>query len=486
MRRWIVCLLLGALAAGCSRAPDEAALRASLETELATRLPGLLALADVRRMGSAPDAAGGRIVYFRASLKLVRDHDFAAWAGPGSAQLAAVLGAGPKGLEGIVKGGNKAGSTLGVNGTARFREAGDGWTFVAAPAATAAPPAEAAQDVPETRLDRLLGAINAAARVSETAMKPPGVLIVEQELDDAWTRIQGRLTRARAGYALAAGPEDGEYWRVAKAIEAVATESELRTTALATAGSLDNLRLLAAGKVALVLVQSDVAAAAFRGALPASADVPTLSGLRALGALYPEPLQVLARADAPLANLADVRGRRVNLGPEGSGTRLAALAALAAHGLAPADFAEATALAPGEALAALAAGRLDAALQVIGAPAAQIQAAAARSPLKLVGLADDAVARLVKAEPAYVPYAIPAGTYPGQAAPVRTVAVTALLAGTDALTAREAARIAALVYDRVDYVAAGSLQGGLIGRAHARDGVTVPLHDGVLKPPETH
>lgn len=68
------------------------------------------------------------------------------------------------------------------------------------------------------------------------------------------------------------------------------------------------------------------------------ADAARDSGLESLGAVFPEPIWAFVRADRGVARLSDLRGRRVAIGPEGSGTRALALAMLAANEIGPAEF----------------------------------------------------------------------------------------------------------------------------------------------------
>ena len=61
--------------------------------------------------------------------------------------------------------------------------------------------------------------------------------------------------------------------------------------------------------------------------------------LRAVMALHPEPLTLVARADAGIAEVEDLAGKRVWLGPEGSGTRALAGELMAALGWTETSFA---------------------------------------------------------------------------------------------------------------------------------------------------
>ena len=93
-------------------------------------------------------------------------------------------------------------------------------------------------------------------------------------------------------------------------------------------------------------------------------------------------------------NLAELRGKRVNLGQPGSASRDTVLAVLAAHGIQPEDLAEAASLDLKQALTAIRDGRLDATLQVIGAPADSIRAASEAMQLRLLPLEAAAIGKL--------------------------------------------------------------------------------------------
>src|SRR5690606_29475662 len=142
-------------------------------------------------------------------------------------------------------------------------------------------------------------------------------------------RIRARLARAADGYAIAAGPEHGQYLRFVRALSGTA---DLRIEPLITPGGEENLMLLRGGKVLLALSQGDAAFDAFQGRGRFEDEGPH-SGLRAIGSLYPEPVHVIVRAGSTLRSAADLVGRRVAIGEHGSASRTTALRVLEAHGL---------------------------------------------------------------------------------------------------------------------------------------------------------
>jgi TRAP transporter TAXI family solute receptor len=114
-------------------------------------------------------------------------------------------------------------------------------------------------------------------------------------------------------------------------------------------GSLENLRRLVAPK-------SDIDVGFVQGGLYEGVD---LSGLVSLGTMFPLPLLVFERMPESADRLTDLKGKRLAIGPEGSGTRALALTLLKDNRM---DGAVTLSPAAGEEAARLmAAGEIDAA-----------------------------------------------------------------------------------------------------------------------------
>lgn len=483
----LACVLLAL--AGCSGGPDEPALRRDVEARVAQAVPQrALVLEDLQRRGSqkdpkAPPGETRRVVYFDATFRVARDVDFGAWDAPGMAGLLSALGGGPKGVTGVRAGGNRAGDIVRAHGTALYRQDGAQWVPVAAAGfrPTAAPAAAGdGRTGPAALLEEMRKVIEAASR----GTSPQHMAILQEELTAAHAAIRARLARADRGYAIAAGPEHGQYLRFARALD---EPGPLRTTALVTLGGEENLDLLRQGKVQLALAQGDSALAAYDGTGPFQAQGP-LRSLRALGSLYPEAVHVIVRAEGGPASVEALRGRGVAIGPPGSASRTTVVRVLEAHGLALRDV-QARELGLADALGALARGELDAVLQVIGIPADSVRDALADVPLKLLPLSPRAVLKLTSGRTGLFPQVIPAGSYPRQDAHVPTVATAAvLLLGPD-LSDSEIEALARFVFRKGrDFAARGSAQGLQVSPERARDGLTVPQHsvaDRVLSAPAT-
>jgi TRAP transporter TAXI family solute receptor len=370
------------------------------------------------------------------------------------------------------------GAELRAYGSIVYRREGDGWrpTDVQLPSA-AAPEAPTAAGAPAPRADELI------RRLAEVVDTSPGLKqakdeIVAEELDRALQNIELRLDTGKRGFVVATGPEGGEYARFVASLGTrfgtPATSGKLRSAY--TVGSVANAFMVDRGEARLGLVQSDVAAAAVTGDGLFAVTGP-LRKLRAVAALFPEPVHVIVGADSPLRSVADLAGHRVVLGNVGSGTRHTALQVLAAHGLDPGSYTEVEVVRVEDALNRLAAGTLDAVVEVVSAPWGQLSQATGRGAFRVVSLDPQAIGRIEETVHGVVPLDIPARTYPGQDEPVHTVAATALLVANSDIPD-------AIVASVLETIFAASATSGVgvsaarVSPANARVGVTIPLHDG--------
>jgi TRAP transporter TAXI family solute receptor len=481
-RRALIAILVILAATGCSRGPGTDALKSGVSDRIAQALPpATVTLASFARRGSqsdtkAPAGETRRIIYFDTELKLERDFDFGAWDAPGVAGLVSALGAGPKGITGITSGGNKAGDVLRAHGAALYKREGDRWAAVTSGSFRPTVAPAYATNVPQGAA----AILDAMRKVMESVQKgasPEQLAVIEEELATAHATIRARLARVAEGYAIAAGPEHGQYLRF---VQALSDGTRARAVPLVTRGGEENLRLLRGGKVALALAQGDAALDAYEGKGSFSADGPYPT-LRAVGSLYPEPVHVLVRADSALSSMTDLKDRRVSIGVQGSASRTTALRVMQAHGLGMKDFTPVE-LALGEALVALQHKEVDAIIQVIGMPADAIRDALDEIPLRLLPLSERAVVALVRSKRGYFAYSIPRGAYANQKQDARTIATAALLlAGAD-LSETEVAGVTRLVFEKGrDLAARGSAQGAQVSAATARHGLSIPMHVAAAK-----
>ncbi len=479
MRSWwrgLFLLAIAAALAGCARGPDESGVKRDVQAQLDTLFGSrVLEVKSLRRQGSSPLAgaqAGGSqaIVYYNAVLAFTAPYDPSDWNGLSPELIANALGATDEGVIGFGAGRMAEGAQLRAYGSMVYRRAGDAWQASLLPPAAAPPATSTGTTVKSTDLiERLAGIVN-----TTPGLHNADDVIVAEELDQALQNIKLRLNQGQQGLVVATGPAGGEYARFVEALRP--RGAPWSVTQANTHGSVVNALMIDAGEARYALVQSDIAAAAVTGQAAFTTYGP-LRHLRAVAALFPEPVHVVTRTADSIQSIDGLRGKQIAVGSRGSGTRHTAMQVLRAHGLDLDDYVIVDVRDPEEALQLLVAGRIDAVIEVVSAPWRQLASSAALVPMTLVPLDAEAMGRLSESVPGLVPLAIPDRTYPGQQGAVDTIAATALLVASDSVPAASVKQVLDFLFTSV-FAADRGVSASRLSRQRALAGVTIPLHDG--------
>jgi hypothetical protein len=121
------------------------------------------------------------------------------------------------------------------------------------------------------------------------------------------------------------GPPGSSFQRTADRYREILSSNGVTVKVLTSSGSMENLQRLADPKfqVDLGFVQAG------------EADEVDSSGLFSLGSVAYQPLLIFYRSEAPVNLLSDFAGKKLAIGPAGSGTRALALDLLATNGIVP-------------------------------------------------------------------------------------------------------------------------------------------------------
>ncbi len=161
---------------------------------------------------------------------------------------------------------------------------------------------------------------------------------------------------------LVTGPKTGTYYAFGKDIVPVASKAGVDLEVKSSEGSIDNIkRINSAENAALGIVQSDVLGFLSRSKSPDS--VRMASNLRMIFPFYNEEVHVLARKD--IKTFADLQGKRIAIGEEGSGNMLTSINLFSMMDITPAESKK---VAPAVGVAAVLKGELDAVIFVAGKP----------------------------------------------------------------------------------------------------------------------
>jgi len=254
----------------------------------------------------------------------------------------------------------------------------------------------------------------------------------------------------------------------------------LIVSARASEGSIANVFAVNSRRADSGLAQADVVALAVAGAGPFKAAGATRD-LRVIANLYPESVHLVAAAKAGIASVEGLRGKRVSLSTESSGTIATARAVLSAYRLTEKrikpnyDTAD-------RAARLLEKGELDAFFFVGGAPVRLIEDLIARGLATLVPIDGKGRERLLADQNFLVADTILAGAYPGLGG-VDTVSVGALWIVNARASDDLVYAIAKALYNPANRVLldAAHAKGGLIRIARATEGVSAPFHPGATK-----
>lgn len=198
----------------------------------------------------------------------------------------------------------------------------------------------------------------------------------------------------------------------------------LVAAAIAANGAVANVNDVHAGRLEAGLTQSDIAFWMMHAIGP-FADRSAAPDLRAIANLYPEMVHVVVRRDSDIRSIADLKGKRVSLDEQGSGTLADARIILDAFGLSEGAL-EPFYLKPPDAGRMLASGGIDAFLFVGGVPVSAIAELAAEIDISLVPIPAAEAAPVLAGYPFFSTGEIAGGAYRGVGA-VPTVRVGAIL-----------------------------------------------------------
>lgn len=288
---------------------------------------------------------------------------------------------------------------------------------------------------------------------------------------------------ARRRLSLAAGNTGGVYYVYGGAIARVVSAHlpRVEMTAEVTGGSVDNLTFLARGTADLGFALADAIAdaVAHRGAFARAPATPA----RALATLYAQPVHLVTFADAGIARLADLRGRRVSIGQPGAGSEVVATRILRAAGIDPDRGVRRERLGFAASADALKDGKLDAAFVSAGVPnAAVLDLAHVRGrALRLVPTAE--VLPALQREfgrAAYRLVRIPRTAYPGLREDVDAVGHDTILVADARLDDDVAYGITRVLFEHKSELVAVHAAGRALTLSSAVSPAAVPFHPGAV------
>src|SRR5438270_827348 len=245
-----------------------------------------------------------------------------------------------------------------------------------------------------------------------------------------------------------------------------------KTSVQATKASVENLNLLQAGRGEIAFTLGDSLSDAWKGNEESGFKTP-LKKLRGIAAIYPNYIQIVARADAGIKTIADLKGKRISVGAPKSGTELNARTIFAAAGLTYKDFSKVEYLPFGESVELMKNRQLDVTLQSAGLGVSALRDLATSVDIIVVSIPPDVIKKTN--DPAYLPATIPANTYRGQTADVPAAGVQNYLVTHEGVSNDIAYGMTKALWTNLDALIAAHSAAKSIDLKHALDGMPIPL-----------
>ena len=255
----------------------------------------------------------------------------------------------------------------------------------------------------------------------------------------------------------------------------------IRCSVESTGGSVYNINTIKAGELDFGVSQSDVQYNAVKG-LNQYKDGGAFGDLRAVFALHPEPLTIVARKEAKVVKFEDFKGKRFNVGVPGSGQRATMEVLLPAINMKNADFSLVSELKPDEHGAALCDNKIDGFAFVVGHPAANIQDVTTTCGAQLVNVTGPGVDKLIATYPYYAKATIPGGLYANNPNPATTFGVVASIVSSTKVPDEVVYTMVKSVFENFDeFKKLHPAFGNLDPKSMIKDGLSAPLHNGAVK-----
>ncbi|MBL4750007.1 MAG: TAXI family TRAP transporter solute-binding subunit [Amylibacter sp.] len=257
-------------------------------------------------------------------------------------------------------------------------------------------------------------------------------------------------------------------------------ETGIRCSAESTGGSIYNINTIKAGELEFGVAQSDWQYHAYNGTSK-FADAGPFKKLRAVFSVHAEPVTVIARDDSGINNISDVKGKRMNIGNPGSGTRGTWEVLEEALGWQRSDLALASEMKSAETGAAVCDGKIDAYFWLVGHPSALTQESLASCAAHLVDVTGPAIDKLIADNSYYRKATIPAGMYNNDK-DITTFGVGATFVTSADVPEDVVYVVVKAVFDNLDqFKKLHPAFANLKPEEMIRDGLSAPLHAGAIK-----
>jgi len=289
-------------------------------------------------------------------------------------------------------------------------------------------------------------------------------------------------------FAISTGGTGGTYYPLGGLLAQALTDRvpEIVATGQAGNASVANCNLIKDHQIESAFVQNNVAFSAYNG--KDQFEGKPVKNLRGIASLYPETIQIVARADSGIKTIKDIKGKKLIPGDRGSGTEVDTLNVIKGLGLTYKDFAGVDWLGFSGAAQRLQDKQADVTFITAGWPTAAITELAMSTNMVLVAIDENSIKELTRMYPFYSKVVLPKGTYKGMDADVPTITTMAQWVVDENVPEATVYKLTKALWEKskdnmsgADVMAQVHAKGKEVQLKTALSGMAIPLHSGAAK-----
>ncbi len=258
-------------------------------------------------------------------------------------------------------------------------------------------------------------------------------------------------------------------------------EHGIRCSVESTGGSVSNLNAIRNNAIDFGIVQSDWQYQAYNGA-DFFADQRPFEELRSVFSLYTETFTIAVKENSNINSLDDILGKKINLGPKGSGMYATMKVLMDVKGWTEESFSEVSYLQPSEQPKALCEGSIDVMIYAAGNPNGVLQEATQACKVRILSIDNKTTDKLIAVNPFYVKTSIPAGIYAGNNKEINTFGVMASLVTSEKTDNEIVYNMIKATFDNFDnFKTLHPVFSSLKKENMIRTGNSAPIHPGAMR-----
>ncbi|MFC1841155.1 TAXI family TRAP transporter solute-binding subunit [Thermodesulfobacteriota bacterium] len=291
---------------------------------------------------------------------------------------------------------------------------------------------------------------------------------------------------ARKFVTIGTGAVTGVYYPTGGAISRMVNNKSgqygIKATVESTAGSVYNINAVINGDLEFGVAQSDRQYQAVNGHAEWKRTGP-MKALRSVFSIHPESITLIAAADSNIDSVADLKGRRINIGNPGSGQLQNSKDVLRAFGISTGDI-KAEYLKAVEAPGLFQDEKIDAFFYTVGHPNGNIkEATSGRIKVNIISIKGPEIDKLLDKYPYYAKTVIPGEFYPNRVkkSDIESIGVKATLITSSEVDNDIVYAITKEVFENLEEFKELHPAYAVLTRKNMLKGLSAPVHQGALK-----